>query len=143
MINLFRIDMFWTKHFDIISKSSYSTIMYDIYKGIGALYDLIRFVTDNINGGELEISFIERFQKHFKLILLFYFKVKINNIFANYNPVITNYLESTFSIAKEDAIKIGDSYVFSNPQKLYDIYVNSKNINISTTYRKACLTRIY
>ena len=95
------VKFFWEKYF--LLQSSYSKILFDIHKGIEALDTLISFVIENING------------------------VKINNVFADYGK-ISKYFQDTYQISKADADAIGESYIFTNPQALFDIYSGSKDI---------------
>ena len=94
---------FWTKYIGLISSTSYSGVLFDIYKGIEALDGLVGFVIKNING------------------------VKIKDIFTNYSA-ISSYFQTGYSITAADADQIGQSYLFTNPQKLFDIYLESKDI---------------
>ena len=93
---------FWEKYFNLITKSSYSTIFFDIYKGVEALDNLVQFVIINING------------------------VKINQIFGDYKQV-SLYLQKTYKLSEDDVDAIGESRIFTNPQKLYDFYVQSRD----------------
>jgi len=67
------------------------------------LNELVSFVINNING------------------------VKIKDMFSDY-PIISSYFQSAYSITAMDADQIGESYLFTNPQKLFDIYIKSKEI---------------
>lgn len=97
---------FWEKHFTLITATSYSNILYDIYKGIEALNNLIQFVIQNING------------------------VKVKDIFSDYS-VISSYFQEQYQITVEDADQIGESFMLTNPQRLFDIYASSKDIYCS------------
>ena len=77
---------FWEKYFNLITKSSYSTIFFDIYKGVEALDNLVQFVIINING------------------------VKINQIFGDYKQV-SLYLQKTYKLSEDDVDAIGDSRI--------------------------------
>lgn len=53
------VKAFWEKYFDLISATSYSKVLFDIYKGIDALNELIMFVIRNINGVKIKDIFTD------------------------------------------------------------------------------------
>lgn len=94
---------FWEKYFDLITRSSYSSIFFDIHKGVEALDALVQFVIKNING------------------------IKIKQIFGDYGK-ISRYLQDQYQLSEEDADAVGESFMFTNPQGLYDFYSQSKDV---------------
>nr|UOU03310.1 ATP-binding cassette subfamily A1-like 3 [Brachionus rubens] len=94
---------------------SYSSLLFDIQKGIESLSDLVQFFNKNFNG------------------------VKINQIFTDYN-VIDEYLRTNYGLGKSETKAIGDSFIYYDPQKIYDAYLNSNQVYCSPKSLKEFLT---
>nr|QNH67915.1 ATP-binding cassette transporter subfamily A member 1-like protein X3 [Brachionus plicatilis] len=82
---------FWRKYFDIITKSSYSSLLFDIQKGIESLSNLVQFFNKNFNG------------------------VKVNKVFSDYK-IVEDYLQNNYGLSKGQTQAIGQSFLYYDPQ---------------------------
>ncbi|CAF0899716.1 unnamed protein product, partial [Brachionus calyciflorus] len=109
------LSTFWRKYFDIITKSSYSSLLFDIQKGIESLSNLVQFFNKNFNG------------------------VKVNQVFTDFN-LIDGYLQKNYGLTQLETKAIGDSFLYYDPQKIYNAYLESSKIYCNPKSLKEFLT---